>query len=197
MSGATFSRIPWRRVINGAWLLVLWLGITGSWTTGSLVGGIVVVTLLMVLFPPVEPGTTRHRLRPVMLARYAGHFVRELVLANIQVAFAVIFPSRVRHARGVIDVELPPSSRLVLAILANAVSLTPGTSIIDVSSDPPWMRVHVLELRDPDEVRSAIAELHWRLVRALGPEDQLEQVTAHAAELRRVVEGDRSEGSAL
>ena len=122
-----------------------------------------------------------------MLARYAAYYTRELVRANVHVAQAVISPGRVEHRRGIIEVPLPPSSRLVTAILANAVSLTPGTSIIEVSDRPPVFHVHVLELDDVDAVRRSIAELHWRLVRAIGPEDRLEEVASDLEELRRRV----------
>lgn len=173
------------RPVAAAWLLLVWLAVTGSYTTASLVGGVVVVTLLMVLFRPLRPSRRVHRVRPVMLALYLWHFVYELVRANIEVAKAVIQPSRVEHTRGVLEIPLPRSSRLVAAILANAVSLTPGTSIIEVTEDPPSFHVHVLHVASIDTVRSSIAELHWRLVRALGPADRLDEVMRDAEELRR------------
>lgn len=167
-------------------LLVVWVGAWGSYTTASFVGGVIVTGLVMVLFPDVE-ATRSHRVRPLRLLRYIGYYAKELVLANVHVAQAVIRPSRVQHRRGIVEVPLPPSSPLVKAVLANAVMLTPGTSIVEVADRPEVFHVHVLELHDIDEVRHSIAELHWRLVRALGPEERLEAVTADLEELRRRV----------
>ena len=183
MSGGP-RRGLWLRIAGGLWLVVAWIGITGSFTPASLLGGVVVSVALLYLFPPVDRSPHQHQVRPVNLLRYIGHFGKEVVRASFQVALAVVVPSRVRHTRGIIRVDLPPSSRMVEAILANAVSLTPGTSIIEVSEVPPRLHVHVLELHDHDVVRSSIAELHVRLVRAMGPEERLEQVERHARDLR-------------
>ncbi len=176
------------RLVSAVWLLIVWLGISGSYTTASFVGGVIVVTLLIVLFPRLHPSAGRHRVRPVALASYVLHFVVELARANVQVARAVISPTRVRDHRGIVEVPLARSSRLVGAVLANAVSLTPGTSIIEVTEEPPSFHVHVLDLQSVDQVRLSVAELHWRLVRAIGPAEQLDEVGAALEDLRTRVE---------
>lgn len=146
------------------------------------------IAVLMTLFRQGSAGTmSRHTIHPWWVVRYLAHFVYGLLRANIEVALAVLFPSRIEHRRAIIEVPLPHSSRLVGALLANAVSLTPGTSIIEVSNDPPSFHVHVLDMSNADEIRSSIAELHWRLVRAIGPYEARESVEADAAELRRRV----------
>lgn len=175
-----------QRLTTGFWLLLIWVAVRGSVTVGSIIGGVVVTTVLMVLFRRgSEPSTSRHTIHPWWVVRYIAHFVFELLKANVQVALAVIAPSRIEHHRAIIEVPLPQSSRLVGALLANAVSLTPGTSIIEVSNEPPSFHVHVLEMSSADEIRSSIAELHWRLVRAIGPDEAREAVEADAADLRR------------
>lgn len=196
--GPTPPEIPLRRrvrqrLVMGFWLLVVWVAIRGSVTAASIIGGVAVITVLMVLFRRGLPTTTsRHTVHPWWVIRYIAHFVHELVKANVEVALAVVFPSRIEHKRAIIEVRLPASSRLIGALLANAVSLTPGTSIIEVSHDPPSFHVHVLNMTSADEIRSSIAELHWRLVRALGPDEARETVEADAAELRRRVAEARS-----
>lgn len=183
------SRARFRqRLTTASWLLVVWIAIRGSVTIGSIIGGVIVIAVLMTLFRQGSPVTSsRHTIHPWWVVRYLAHFVYELMKANVEVALAVVFPSRIEHRRAIIRVPLPHSSRLVGALLANAVSLTPGTSIIEVSNDPPSFHVHVLAMSSADEIRSSIAELHWRLVRAIGPDEARATVEADAAELRRRV----------
>lgn len=177
-----------QRLTTGTWLLLVWVAVRGSITPASIIGGVLLVTVLMALFRRgLAASTSRHTIHPWWVVRYVAHFLYELVKANVEVALAVLFPSRVEHKRAIIEVPLPRSSRLVGAVLANAVSLTPGTSIIEVSQEPPSFHVHVLDMSSADEIRSSIAELHWRLVRALGPVEAREAVEADAAELRRRV----------
>lgn len=184
----TFRSSLRSRLASAVWLMIVWLGISGSFTTGSIVGGLIVVTLLIVMFPRLHPTSVQHRIRPLALASYVVHFVVELARANVQVARAVLSPTRVRDHRGIVEVPLARSSRLVGAVLANAVSLTPGTSIIEVTEEPPSFHVHVLDLKSVDQVRLSVAELHWRLVRAIGPAEQLDEVGAALEELRALVE---------
>lgn len=185
MSGRSVPRKPLHRLVVAAWLLLVWLAVLGSYTTASLVGGLIVVALLMVLFPARASGPSVHAVRPIMLVRFVGYYVRELVVANVHVAEAVVAPGRIARTRAIVEVPLVPTSRLVGAILANGVMLTPGTSIIEVADDPPTFYVHVLELSTVEAVRSSIAELQLRIVRAIGPADRLDEVTRVAEELRR------------
>lgn len=179
------------QALSTGWLVLVWVAVTGSYTVASVLGGTVVALLITTLFRPRPHDGPVHRVHPLALLRYVGHFLHELIVANVEVAAAVIDPGRVAHARGIIEVRLVPSSRLVGAVLANAVSLTPGTSIIEVSESPPSLHVHVLHIEEVDAVRSSIAELHWRLIAALGPVHALDAAREHARQLQ-----DRLNGSA-
>lgn len=182
------------RIASGAWLLVLWMAITGSYTVAALLGGLIVVTVLMVLFRPVVVDGPVHRVRPWGVIRYAAYFLWGVVVANVEVAHAVIDPKRVEEHRGIVHIPLPPSSRLVEAVLANAVSLTPGTSIVEAEVDPPSLHVHVLHLHSVTAVRLSIAELHWRLVRALGPAEHLAGARRYAQDLRSQLDSTTEDG---
>ncbi|MCB1257421.1 MAG: Na+/H+ antiporter subunit E [Microthrixaceae bacterium] len=191
------SRTITQRLVTAAWLLFVWLALRGSLTVASFVGGAVVVGIVMGVFRHVpQIDSVRHTVRPLGVVRYVAFFIVEVVRANVEVAIAVMSPSRVADKRAIIEVPLPRSSRLVEAFLANAVSLTPGTSIIEVLEEPPTFHVHVLNMSSADMTRSSIAELHVRLVRAIGPSGALADVEAYAAELReRVALEGQAQGS--
>ncbi len=183
------------RLASAAWLLGIWVAVSGSYTVGSFLAGLIAVAAVTLMFRRPAHSEPIHQVRPFMLLLYVGHFARELVLANIEVARAVINPNRVRDTRGILAIPLPPSSRLVGAVLANAVTLTPGTSIVEVSEDPPSFHVHVLHVESVAATRSSIAELHWRLVRALGPAEHLPAAKERARQLRDQVAAERASGN--
>lgn len=170
-------------VVTWVWLVVVFLALFESVTVGALVGGAVVAGLLMVLFPS-QRGRGQTRVRPLALVRYVVRFVGRLVLANVQVAWAVLAPSRAGLRRGIVAVPVAPSSDAVLSLLAISLSLTPGTSIVDSSDDPPVLYVHVLQLvGSADTVRASVLGLQRELVEALGPADALRDIDRRLAEL--------------
>jgi len=59
-------------------------------------------------------------------------------------------------------------SSQLLIMVANAITLTPGTFTIEISVAPPVLYVHALESDDPDAIRRAVLDLERRLVRAFG-----------------------------
>jgi len=68
----------------------------------------------------------------------------------------------------VVDVALPGCSDELLTLLANLLSMTPGTMPLEIRRDPTVMVVHILHLDDVDAVRARIRSLRDLLVRALG-----------------------------
>lgn len=82
-------------------------------------------------------------------------FMKELVLANVRMAYYTIMPLN-RMRPGVIAVPLEPMNEVELAVLSNLITLTPGTISLDVSQDQRTLYVHVMWFRDVDEVRREI-----------------------------------------
>ena len=79
-----------------------------------------------------------------------GFFLYELVKANLEVAYEVITP-RLNVTPGIIMVPLDVKSDIGITVLANMISLTPGTLSIDVSNDKKVLFVHAMYLKDREK----------------------------------------------
>ncbi|GLS14432.1 MULTISPECIES: Na+/H+ antiporter subunit E [Hydrogenophaga] len=77
----------------------------------------------------------------------AGLFIRELVLSVRDVLQAVLDPRCIRRS-GIVAVPLSLRTDTGIALLANLVTLTPGTTSLHVSDDRRWLYVHVMNLGD-------------------------------------------------
>lgn len=89
----------------------------------------------------------------------AGVFVRELALATLATIRAVLMgPGRLSPA--IIAVPLDVASAPGITLFADMVTLTPGTTSLEVSNDGRTLFVHVLDAPEP---HGAIAEMKGSL----------------------------------
>lgn len=101
------------------------------------------------------------------LPLFFARFVADLFVANIQVASAVLRPQLDVHP-GIVAV--PTRLRgMRLVVLANYVTLTPGTISVDVSRDGSVLYVHALDLSSPDALRAEVTEVERRILEVFGP----------------------------
>jgi multicomponent Na+:H+ antiporter subunit E len=149
------------------WLTALWVVLWRDPTAGNVVGGLLAAALVLVLFPARRPERRDHTVRPVRLAVFLGWFAWQLVLSNLVVAREVVTP-RDRIRTGVVRVPLVHCSDLVVTVVANAITLTPGTLTLEARRDPTALYVHVLHQYDLEEVRAGILRLQRLVVRAIG-----------------------------
>lgn len=155
------------RLVLVVWLVVVWVALWGSVTPANVLTGLAVAIVLTYVFPP--RGGSQQRVRPLALARLAAHFTWKLAQANVEVAWEVITPkSNVNE--GIIAVPIDDAPDGVVALVANAVSLTPGTLTLEVHEDPTVLYVHVLHLRSVDDARAEV-QTFYRLARAAFPAD--------------------------
>ncbi len=77
-------------------------------------------------------------------------FFYELIKANLQVAFDVITPPFYMKP-GIIRYPLDAKSDIEITLLANLISLTPGTLSLDVSDDKSALYIHAMYLKDEEE----------------------------------------------
>jgi multicomponent Na+:H+ antiporter subunit E len=94
-------------------------------------------------------------MNPVTVAlawlRLLGLFFRELVVSVKDVAIAVLSPRRPLRA-AIVAVPLDVQSEAGITLLANMITLTPGTTTLHVAEDRSVLYIHVLNVT-PDTIR--------------------------------------------
>ena len=93
-------------------------------------------------------------------------FVRELGLSSLTVARAA-FSRRPRTASAIVAVPLELRTDLGIAVLANLVTLTPGTCSLHVSDDRRTLYVHALNVSSPEQTVAAIKHAFERRIARL------------------------------
>lgn len=92
--------------------------------------------------------------RLVWFLLYVFVFLWECVRANMDVAFRVI-PPDVRIRPGTLKIKTKLKSDLALTFLANSITLTPGTTTVDVDRENGFIYIHCLYVRK-DHGRDAV-----------------------------------------
>jgi multicomponent Na+:H+ antiporter subunit E len=165
-----------------AWMTLVWVALWGEPSVANLLGGVAVGTLLLVAFPVPATGGGG-RVRPLALARLLADLAWRLVKANVIIARASVSPVH-QLVEGVVAVPLVGASEALVTFVANAISLTPGTLVLEVrAGDPTWLFVHVLGLREmeTEAIRQDVQRLEAAVVRALGSADAVAALERPAA----------------
>lgn len=151
-------------VLRWAGLVAAWVALWGEVTAANVLAGAAVGLGLLVVFPPGR--RPRATIRPLPALRFAAWFAWKLVEASVVVAWEVATP-RNRIREGVIAVPVRGVSPGLTTLVANAISLTPGTLTLEVRTGPPAvLYVHVLHLHDVEAARREVRHLEALAIRA-------------------------------
>lgn len=161
-----------RRAVPVAWLVLVWVLLWGTFSWANVLGGLAVATVVLLVFPlPPAPG--RGWARPLPAARAIGRFVADLVVSSVQVAWQSLqaaFPGPPIRS-SVVAVRLASSSEFVMAMITEALSLVPGSVVIEARPEERTIYAHVLGAEDDAAVaafREQVARLEADIVAALG-----------------------------
>lgn len=141
----------------------IWGAISASFWPANLVLGFAVGALSLWLIrrelqPVVYP------VRPLRLIMLTALFFKELAISATKVGLMVIQPKMVLKP-GIFAYPLTVKSDFEIALLANLITLTPGTLSVDVSEDRRTLYVHALDCADPGGLRRDIASGFERRIR--------------------------------
>jgi multicomponent Na+:H+ antiporter subunit E len=157
------------RPLSVLFLTIVWVVLFESLTIGSVVSGLIVaVTVLYVTANAPDPG--RGMLHPIATVRLLLFFLVKLVEASTIVAWEIITPGNSIN-EGIVAVPLRGVSDTVTTVVANAITLTPGTVVVEVHQAPTVLYVHVLHLSDIEAVRREVEHLEALAIRAFGTAD--------------------------
>ncbi len=148
MSERTTRQIGTKQKLQWMVVLVLvWIGLTNSVHYQEILAGIVVSLVLVWLAVPKATMTADRPWSVIGLLRYMPIFLKNLVQSNLDVAKRVLDP-RLPVNPGVVKVH----TRLVLPyqrlLLANSITLTPGTVTLEMEGDA--MFIHWIDVTDCD-----------------------------------------------
>ena len=83
-------------------------------------------------------------------------FTREMLLANIDVAKIVLFKSVDTLTPDFVTYPIDGLSEFEIVALSHCITLTPGTTSVEVSDDLKRLTVHALNGNDPESVCAGI-----------------------------------------
>jgi multicomponent Na+:H+ antiporter subunit E len=156
------------------WLVLVWMLLWGTWSWANLISGTVLALVVTVLLPlpPVVGGTHLH---PFGLLVFVGYFFVDLVRSAALVAWQTMRPGGIGHS-AIIQVQMRTDSDLLLTIVAESLTLVPGSVVIDMDRERRTLSLHILHVRDHADVerrRAAVLAEEERVVRALGSPDEI------------------------
>ena len=151
------------------WNLLLatcWVFLTGSFEVLNYLFGFFIGYCVIALIQNMAPSLQGYPQRLPRFFAFLGYFIRELVQANIKVAIDIL--TRPWHMKpGVVSFKISQLNDLEITALANLISLTPGTLVLDVSEDKSTLFVHAMFLHDEDQVQHDLRQLEQRLLQVI------------------------------
>lgn len=134
---------------------IVWAAVTGSLSPLNLILGFLLGLLALWIIRRDFAGG-RTVFRPLKLLSLAILFVKELAISAWRVAVLVARP-RMDLKPGIFAFPLAVDRDIEITLLANLITLTPGTLSVDVSEDRRFLYVHALDCSDPVGTKRDIA----------------------------------------
>jgi multicomponent Na+:H+ antiporter subunit E len=151
-----------RPFVWNIFLAMAWAFAAGEVELSNLLVGFALGYVALGVVGPVVGESSYYRKVGEVL-RFAVFYVWELIRSNIRVAHDVLTPTL--YARpGVIAVPLDVKSDTEITLLANLITLTPGSLTLAVSADRRTLYVHAMFVDDPDKLRERIKTGYERRV---------------------------------
>jgi multicomponent Na+:H+ antiporter subunit E len=137
-------------------LALVWTAVTGTFTLGNIIFGFLLGAVALYLIRE-QVGSLGYFRRGIKVASLASLFVTELVLSSVRVARLVLSP-QMEMKPGIFSYPLTVDRDFEITLLANLITLTPGTLSVDVSEDRKTLYVHAIDCSDVDAIRRDIAD---------------------------------------
>jgi multicomponent Na+:H+ antiporter subunit E len=135
-----------QRLFLNITLMLVWTALTGSYSFVNFVFGFVLSFVLMWVINIGGDDNKYFTTIPKLIV-FILYFIKELVKANLEVAYEVTTPN-LNMKPGIVGVPLAASTDLEITLLANLITLTPGTLSVDVSDDRKVLYVHAMYVGD-------------------------------------------------
>ena len=185
------------------WLTALWVALWADLSWANVISGLLVASLVVLITRLDRESLKPTYFRPQWAIWYVVVFGWNLLQANLKLAWEILTPG-IGTYTGIIAVPMRGGSEAVINMVANSITLTPGTMTVDVKTigdidgdgalDGVVLYIHGMYTRDVEAVRQDVLHLEELALRAFGtPSDYRrarEAVVDHATLLERAPDGE-------
>lgn len=148
------------RIVLLVLALFIWFLLTYPFDAHELIaGGIAVLVILLLPLPGISAlGEIRWTPRALIYGiAYLFYFLWQLIKANIDVAFRVLHP-KLPIEPGIVRVKTHLKTRLGRLLLANSITLTPGTITVETDGDNFYVHwIKVKGIHDKERTKKIVA----------------------------------------
>ena len=137
------------RYLNNILLALVWAALTGSFTLANFAFGLLLSAVALYLVRE-QIGAPHNFHRGGRILSLAVLFIYELVLSGWRVA-RLVTSRKMELEPGIFAYPLKVDRDFEITILANLITLTPGTLSVDVSDDRRLLFVHAIDCSDADK----------------------------------------------
>jgi len=136
-------------------LFSLWMILTTNFELANLLAGVGVSVSVALLYIRMFQDEKIELVNPYYLFVYLLVLVKNLILSNLQIAKRVLSPDmKLNPAIVAVKTELQSDWKKLL--LANSITLTPGTLTLDIKDDTLF--IHIIECKDVTNKESITKE---------------------------------------
>lgn len=149
-------------------LVLLWMALLNSFTIGGLLVGIILgmtIPIYTANFWPERPVIRT----PIQVISFLCILIFDVIVANIQVAYRIVFLRPEQLNTKWITVPLDLTSPEAITALTGTITLTPGTVASDLSADGRSLLVHCLDVGSEKEMVRTIKDRYERRIKAIFP----------------------------
>lgn len=144
-------------------LALVWVALSGQLTPLNFIIGLLLGYGLLALGQRAA-GRSDYFKKVGRVLGLAGYFIWQLIVANLRVTYDILSP-RHRMRPAVVAIPLDVQSSAEISLLANLITLTPGTLSLDVSPNRRMLYVHTMHVADAAQFKQEIKDGFERRVR--------------------------------
>ncbi|SRR6056297_80959 len=138
-----------KRILMNFILALIWVALTGKFLIGNFVFGVVLSYGIMWFMYRSQDDKRYFKKIPQTIS-FFFYFIYELWKANLLVAYDVITP-KFHMSPGIVAIPLSANTDLEITLLANVITMTPGTLAVDVSDDDKYLFVHSMYIKSKED----------------------------------------------
>ncbi|WP_186576479.1 Na+/H+ antiporter subunit E [Aquibacillus kalidii] len=134
----------------------MWMFLSESYTFSAFISGYIIGILLLLVLQRFIPDAFYMK-RVVKVIKLVLLFFKELLLSNIEIVKLVYKPKQTFEP-GIFALPTELKSNWEITILANLITLTPGTLSVAVSDDNSFIYIHAMDIGDSEESINSIKD---------------------------------------